>query len=90
MYLYDRNMATNTNLKYANSSPNYYVIMMLLNTKNSNSFRIPEAQSAELKQTTAKWLLFARYVVKRRSKRSALVLYKLMRIIARCSTGRVR
>ena len=28
MYLYDRKMATNTNLKYAGSSLNYYVIMV--------------------------------------------------------------
>ena len=45
-------MATNTNLKYANSSLNYYVIMMLQNLKKvlkskiSNFFLIPEARSA--------------------------------------------
>ena len=61
MYLYDRNMVTNTNLKYANSSSNYYVIIMLQNLKKKSHFlRIPEARSAE-----------------RPSKRSALVLYKV-------------
>ena len=33
MYLYDRDVATITNLKYANSLSNYYVIMMLPNLK---------------------------------------------------------
>ena len=48
-------MATNTNLKYANSSSNYYVIMMVQNLKKikksriSKNFRIFEARSAELK-----------------------------------------
>ena len=60
-------MITNTNLKYANSSSNYNVIMMLQklkkikNLKISNFFRISEARSAELKQaTTAKRLLLAK------------------------------
>ena len=64
MYHYDRNMVTNTNLKYAKSSSNYYVIMMLQNLKKNRNFqfyRIPEARSAELKEiTTSKQLLFAR------------------------------
>ena len=55
MYLYDRNMATNTNLKNANSSSNYYVIMMIQNLKKNNNRKFPknlypEARSAELKQ----------------------------------------
>ena len=29
MYLYDRKMVTNTNLKYAESSLNYYVIIIV-------------------------------------------------------------
>ena len=31
MDLYDRNMVTNTNLKYADSSLSYYVIIMVQN-----------------------------------------------------------
>ena len=38
MYLYDRNMLTNTNLRYANSSVNYYVIMMLQNLEKISIF----------------------------------------------------
>ena len=34
MYLYDRKMVTNTNLKYADSSLNYYVIITVQNFKN--------------------------------------------------------
>ena len=59
-------MVTNTNLKYAYSSSNYYVIIMIQNLKkfkleNFQKNRIPEALNANLKQTTtAKRLLFAR------------------------------
>ena len=59
-------MVVTTNHKCANSSLNYYVIMMVQNlekiskSKISQFFRISEARSAELKQTTtAKRLLFA-------------------------------
>ena len=50
MDLYDINMVTNTNLKYTNSSSNYYVIMMLHNLEKKNLienfqfFYIPEAE----------------------------------------------
>ena len=40
MDLYDRKMVTNTNLKYANSSLNYYVIMMLQNLKKIKKSKI--------------------------------------------------
>ena len=66
MYLYDGNMEVTTNLKYASSSSNYYVFMMLQNLKKLNVevlqiLRISEARNAELMQTTtAKRLLFAR------------------------------
>ena len=74
-------MVTNANLKYANTS-NYYVIMMLQNLKkiptidNFQFFRISEARSAELKQTTNREALVvcARHVVERPSKLSAPVL----------------
>ena len=62
MYLYDRNMVTNTKLKYAQLLSNYYVIMMLQNLKKSkifNFFIIPEARSAELKQEITAKQLFA-------------------------------
>ena len=57
MYLYDRSMVATTNLKYNNSTLNYYVIMTVQNlkifkTENFQFFRIPEARSAELKQIT--------------------------------------
>ena len=38
--------------KYANSLPNYHVIMMVQNLKISRFVRIPEARSVEMKQTT--------------------------------------
>ena len=53
------------NLKYANSSSNYYVIMIykiskILKSKIFNFLRIHVARSADLKQTiTSKRLLFA-------------------------------
>ena len=46
MDLYDRKMVTDTNLKYADSSLNYYVIIMVqkfLNSKISKKIGIPEA-----------------------------------------------
>ena len=61
MYLFYRKMVAATNYKYANSSSNYYVTMVVTKfEKISNLFRISEAPSAELKHTTAKRLLFAR------------------------------
>ena len=68
MYLYDRNMVTTPNLKYAISSSNYCVIMIqnwkkVLKSKVFNFFLIPEARSA----------VCAKHVVKRPSKRSVLV-----------------
>ena len=66
MYPYDRNMVAPRNHKYANSSSNlcHHDVTKLEKIKKSNIsnfFRIPEARSAELKQTTtAKRLLFAR------------------------------
>ena len=66
MDLYDRKMVTNTNLKYAYSSLNYYIIIMVqnffkcFNSNISKKIRILEALNANLMQTTtAKLLLFA-------------------------------
>ena len=38
MYLYDRNMVAAANLKHANSSANYYVIMRYKNLKKKPQF----------------------------------------------------
>ena len=38
MYLYDKNMVTNRNLKYAYPSMNYYVIIMVQNLKKKSIF----------------------------------------------------
>ena len=66
MDLHDRKMAINTNLKYAHSSLNYYVIIMVqkfltfLTQKFPKKHRILEALNANPKETTtAKRLLFA-------------------------------
>ena len=74
MYLHATNRVTTPNLKYADSSTNYCVIMMLQNLKKVlklkifNFFLIPEARS----------VVCAIHVVKRPSKRSVLVyLYTL-------------
>ena len=42
MDLYDRNMVTNTNLKYADSSSNYYVIIMVQNLKKKLNSKISQ------------------------------------------------
>ena len=41
MDLYDRNRLATPNLKYANSSLNYYVIMMVQNWKKSKTQKFP-------------------------------------------------
>ena len=41
MDLYDRKMVTNTNLKYADSSSNYYVNMMVQNLKKTKTRKFP-------------------------------------------------
>ena len=82
MDLYNRKMATNTNLKYADSSLNYYVIIMVQNLKNKLknrkfanffAFRRHEVRVKANKNREAV-VVCARHVVKRPSKRSALVL----------------
>ena len=59
-------MVVTRNRKYANSSSNYYVIMMgqilkkISKLRTSNFFRISETRIANLKQTTTASGLFAR------------------------------
>ena len=77
MYLYDRKMVTNTNLKYADSSSNYYVIIMVQNfkkkfelenfQKNSHS----RGMKCQPKANNYRFavVVCARHVVKRPSKR---------------------
>ena len=67
MYINDRNMVTNTNLKYANSSSNLYVIMIvqiLKKIKNKNKLQFfSHSRGTEGRveaTTTASRLLFAR------------------------------
>ena len=45
MDLYDRNMVTNTNLKYADSPMNYYVILMVQNFKKNLNPKISKKKS---------------------------------------------
>ena len=71
MYLYDRNMVTNINLKYANSSSNYYVIMMLQNLKKIKKFPIFDFEANNNREAV---VVCARHVVKRPSKRNAPVV----------------
>ena len=67
MYLYDLNTLATRNQKYANSSSNYHVIMMVLNLKKINKskiskkIRISVARSTEVKQI----VICVRHVVKR-------------------------
>ena len=76
MDLYDRKMATNTNLKYADSSSNYYVIIMVqkifkfLNSKISKKShsRCMKCQPKANNNREAV-VVCARHVVKRPSKR---------------------
>ena len=84
MYLYATNRVTTPNLKYADSSTNYCVIMMLQNLKkvlkskilNFFSFLRHEVPFKANNNRKAV-VVCARHVVKRPSKRSVLV-YKYM------------
>ena len=75
MYLYDINMATNTNLKYTNSSSNYYVIILVQNLKKLKNRKFPifsHSRSTkcrfEASNNREEVVVYAKYVVKRRSK----------------------
>ena len=75
MDLYDRKMVTNTNLEYAHSSSNYYVIMMLQNLKKKiENFKINSHSRGMKCQPKANnnreaVVACAKHVVKRPSKR---------------------
>ena len=84
MYLYDRKMVTNTNLKYANSSSNYYVIIMVQKMGGKNEKKIDFQFFSHSRGTKCRVeannngeavVVCARHVVKRASKRSVLVIY---------------
>ena len=77
MDLYDRKMVANTNLKYANSSLNYYVIIMVqkifLNFKLENFQKKSHSRGIKCQpkanNNREAVVVCARHVVKRPSKR---------------------
>ena len=80
MELYDRKMVTNTNLKDTDSSLNYYVIKMVQNLKNfklenlqKNSHSRGMKFQPKTNNNREAVVVCARHVVKRPSKRCALV-----------------
>ena len=80
MDLYDRNVLATPNLKYANSSSNYYVIMMVQNLKKLLKSKISKKISFlrhevpfKAKNNREAVVVCAIHVVKRPSKRSVLV-----------------
>ena len=82
MYLYDRKMVTDTNLKYAYSSSIYHVITMIqklikiLNWKISPNLH-PRGMKFQPKANNNRKAVFvcARHVVKRPSKRMRASIY---------------
>ena len=77
MDLYDRKMVTNTNLKYADSSLNYYVIIMVQNLKKILNSKISKKNShsrglkcqPKANNNREAVVVCARHVVKRPIKR---------------------
>ena len=77
MDIYDRKMVISTNLKYADSSSNYYVIIMVQNLKKNLYPKISKKNShsrgmkCQLKANNNREavVVCARHVVKRPSKR---------------------
>ena len=77
MDLYDRKMVTNTNLKYADSLLNYYVIIMVTNLKKILNSKISKQNSdsrsikCQPKANNNRFavVVCARHVVQRPSKR---------------------
>ena len=90
MDLYDRNRLATPNLKYADSSTNYYVIMMVQNLekklklKNFEFFSHSRGIKCRPKANNNREavVVCARHVVKRPSKRSVLVYIYIYRLIA--------
>ena len=87
MYLYANNRVTTPNLKYADSSTNYCVIMMLQNLEKVLKSKIFKFFSFLRHEVPFKAnnnreavVVCARHVVKRPSKRSVLVLNKHLAI----------
>ena len=83
MYLYDRNMMATPNYKYANSSSNYYVIMILQRKIKFQNRKFPifshfRGTKCRFEANNNRFavVVCARHVVKRPSKRSALVTNK--------------
>ena len=82
MDLYDRKMVTNTNLKYADSSLNYYVIMMVQNLKKVLKSKIFKKKSdsrgmkcqSKANNNREAVVVCARHVVKRPSKRMRAII----------------
>ena len=84
MYLYANNRVTTPNLKYANSSSNYCVIVMLQNLKKVLKSKIFKffsflRQEVPFKASNNREavVVCAKHVVKRPSKRSVLVVSKI-------------
>ena len=86
MDFYNKKMATNTNLKYAASSLNYYVIMMvnfkkklkIENFQKNSHFRGTKC-CVEANNNREAVVVCARHVVKRPIKRSVVVyIYTLI------------
>ena len=88
MDLYDRKMVTDTNLKYVDSSLNYYVIIMVQNFKKNLTRKFPKNWLSRGMKCQPKAnnnrkavVVCARHVVKRPSKRmrASLLLIRRMR-----------
>ena len=80
MYLYDRNMEVTINHKYANSSLNYYVVMAVQKDFTFQNRKFPfhphfrgTNARVEVNNSREAVVILVRNVVKRPSKRSALV-----------------
>ena len=81
MDLYDRNILTNTNLKYVDSSSNYYIIMIVQKfeknqkIKNFQFFSHSRGMKCRVEANNNRKAIVVcgRYVVNQPSKRSALV-----------------
>ena len=89
MYLYATNRVTTPNLKYANSSTNYCIIMMLKNLKKNLNFFPFLRHEVPFKANNNREavVVCAKHVVKRPSKRSVLVciIFESLSIYVHCT-----